>query len=93
MLVNIPLKFYESGSYTFGDIYAPHKIAYAVRYIWTKSRAITLHLLVAAKRETPGAQLHILVTIPLKFYESGSYTSRDMRDTGLYTLYAIFEGS
>ena len=54
---------------------------YCVRYILTKSRAITLNLLVAAKHETPGAQLHMLVNIPVKFYECGSYSFRDMRDT------------
>ena len=66
--------------------YAPHKIAYSVGYILTKSRVITFHLLVAAKHETPGAQLHMLVNIPVKFNESGSYTFGDMPHTRLHTL-------
>ena len=52
-----------------------------VGYIVNKSRAITLHLLGTDKYETSGAHLHMLVNIPVKFYDSGSNTFGDMQHT------------
>ena len=45
-----------------------------VGYIVNNSRAITLHLLGTDKYETSDAHLHMLVNIPVKSYDSGSYT-------------------
>ena len=42
----------------------------SVGYIVNKSRAIILHLLVTDKYETSNAHLHMLVNIPLRFYDA-----------------------
>ena len=46
-----------------------HKNARSVGYIVNNSMAITLKLLVTDKYETSGACLHMLVNIPVTFYD------------------------
>ena len=71
MLVNIPVTFYDSGSYPTHKNLGRKR---SVGYIVNNSRAITLHLLGTDKYETSGAHFHMLVNIPVTFYDSGSYT-------------------
>ena len=61
--------------------YAQHKNACYVGYIGNKSRAITFKVLVTDKYETSGAHIHMLVNIPVKLYDSGSYTFGDTQHT------------
>ena len=42
--------------------------------ILTKSRAITQSLINLSKCETPGAQLHMMTNIPVKFHDTRSNT-------------------
>jgi hypothetical protein len=63
ILINIPVKFYDSRSNTFwGTCDTSWKLQN-----FTKSRAITLKLLKISRRKYPGAQLHMLINIPIKF--------------------------
>jgi hypothetical protein len=39
---------------------------------FTKSRAITLKILYKSTLKYPGAQLHMLINIPIKFHDSRS---------------------
>jgi choline kinase len=70
MLINIPVKFHDSRSNTFWV---------TCDTIWklqnfTKSRTITLKILNESRRKYPGAQLHMLINIPVKFHDSRSNT-------------------
>ena len=70
MLINIHVKILDSKSNTFGaTLHTSYKVA-----ILTKSRTITLSLLNESKHETPGAQLHMLTNIYVKFHDSKSNT-------------------
>jgi hypothetical protein len=42
--------------------------------IFTKSRAITLTKQNYSTSETPGAQIHMLINIPVRFHDSRSNT-------------------
>ena len=49
--------------------------------IFIKSRAITKPIISESTRETPGAQLHMLTNIPVKFHDCRPNTFEGMCDT------------
>ena len=68
MLTNISVKFQDTKSNTFGAmLHTSWKVQ-----IFTNSRAITLSLQNGSERKTPGAQLHMLTNIYVKFQDSRS---------------------
>jgi hypothetical protein len=69
MLINIPVKCYDSRSNTF----ELHATQVENCKIFTKSRAITLKILKIFRQKYPGAQLHMLINIPVTFHDSGKY--------------------
>ena len=70
MLTNINVNFHDSRSNTFGAMLdTSSKVT-----ILTKSRAINLSLLNGSNREPLGAQLHMLINIPVNFQDSRSNT-------------------
>ena len=79
MLTNIHIQFGDSRSNTFGAT----RDTTLKWLFFTKSGAITPTLLNESARETPGAQLHMLNNIPLKFGDSRSNTFGATCDTTL----------
>jgi hypothetical protein len=70
MLINIPVKFYDPRSNTFELLVTQVENC----KIFCKSMTITLQILNNSTRKYPGAQLHRLINIPFKFYDSMSDT-------------------
>jgi hypothetical protein len=70
ILINIPVKFHDSRSNTF---WVTCDTSWKLQN-FTKSRAITLKILKISWRKYPGAQLHMLINIPVKFHDSRSNT-------------------
>jgi hypothetical protein len=70
MLINIPVRFYDSRSNIF---WVMCDTSWKLQ-IYTKSRAITLKLLKISSRKYPVAQLHMLINIPVRFHDSRSIT-------------------
>jgi hypothetical protein len=68
MLINIPISFMTLGHILF-DLHATQVENWN---FFTKSRAITLKILKKSRRKYPGAQLHMLINIPVKFHDSRS---------------------
>jgi hypothetical protein len=66
MVINIPVKFHDSRSNTF---WVTCDTSWKLQN-FTKSRAITLKILNKCRRKYPGAQLHMLINIPVKFHDS-----------------------
>jgi hypothetical protein len=66
MLSNILIKFHDSWSNTF---WVTCETSWKLK-IFTKSRAITLKILNKFARKYPGAQLHMLINISVKFHDS-----------------------
>jgi hypothetical protein len=70
MLINIPTQFHDSWSNTF---WVTCDTSWKLQ-IFTKLREITLTKQNKSTCETPGAQLHMLINIPLQFHDSWSNT-------------------
>jgi hypothetical protein len=68
MLINNPVKFHDSRSNTF---WVTCDTIWKL-YIFIKSRPITLKILNISTRKCPGAQLHMLIIIPVRFHDSRS---------------------
>jgi hypothetical protein len=68
MLINIPVKFHDSRSNTF---WVTCDTSWKLQN-FTKSRAITLKIIKKSRWKYPGAQLHMLINIPVKFHDSRS---------------------
>jgi choline kinase len=68
MLINIPVKFHDSRSNHF---WVTCDTNWKLQN-FTKSRAITLKYLKISRRKYPGAQLHMLINISVKFHDSRS---------------------
>jgi hypothetical protein len=68
MLINSPVKFHDSRSNHF---WVTFDKSWKLQN-FTKSRAITLKILYKSTRKYPGAQLHMLIKIPVKFHDSRS---------------------
>jgi hypothetical protein len=68
MLINIPVKFHDSMSNPF---WVTCDTSWKIQN-FTKSRAITLKILNKSRRIYPGAQLHMLINIPVKFHDPRS---------------------
>jgi hypothetical protein len=77
MLINIPVKFYDSRSNTF---WITCDTSWKLQN-FIKSRAITLKILEISRRKYRGAKLHMLINIPVKFHDSRSDTFWVMCDT------------
>jgi polyribonucleotide nucleotidyltransferase len=65
MLTNIPVKFHDSRLNTF---WATHDTNWKLQN-FTKSTAITQEMLEKATSQTPGAKLHMLINIAVKFQD------------------------
>jgi choline kinase len=70
MLINIPVKFHDPRSNTF---WVTCDTSWQFQ-IFSKSRAISLTILYKSTRKYPGAQLHMLINIPVKFHDPRSNT-------------------
>jgi hypothetical protein len=70
MLINIPVKFYNSRSNTF---WVTCNTSWKLQN-FTKSRAITLKILNKSTWKYTGAQLHMLINIAVRFHDSWSNT-------------------
>jgi hypothetical protein len=77
MLINIPVKFHDFRSNTFRVMCDTSWVTCDTSWklqMFTKSRAITLKILHKSTRKYPGAQLHMLINIPVNFHDSRSNT-------------------
>jgi hypothetical protein len=70
MLINIPVKFHDSMSNPF---WVTCDTSWKLQN-FTKSKTITLKILNKSTRKYPGAHLHVLINIPVKFHDSRSNT-------------------
>jgi hypothetical protein len=70
MLFNIPVKFHDSMSKPF---WVTCDTSWKLQN-FTKSRAINLKILNKSRRKYPGAQVHMLINIHVKFHDSRSNT-------------------
>jgi hypothetical protein len=71
MLINNPVKFLDPGTKTPSELCAT-QVVNCTYFI--KSRAITMTKHNKFTNKTPGAQLHMLSNIPVKFHDSVSNT-------------------
>jgi hypothetical protein len=70
MLINILVKFHDS---RLNPFWVKCDTSWKLQ-IFTKSRTITLKILNKSTWKYPGAHLHMLITIPVKFHDSRSHT-------------------
>jgi hypothetical protein len=70
MLSNFPVRFNDSMSNPF---WVTCDTSWKLQN-FTKPRAITLKILKISRRKYAGAQLHMLINIPVKFHDSMSNT-------------------
>jgi RNase H-fold protein (predicted Holliday junction resolvase) len=70
MLSNIPVKFHDARWNTF---WAMCNTNWKLQ-IFTKLRTISLQILNKSTQKYPGAQLHMLINIPVKFHDPRSNT-------------------
>jgi hypothetical protein len=71
MLINISVKFHDSRSNTF---WVTCNTSWKLQLLLSQSRAITLKILNKSRQKYPGAQLHMLINIPIKLHDSRSNT-------------------
>jgi hypothetical protein len=77
MLSNLPIRFNDSVSNPF---WVACDTSWKLQKIYL-SRAINLKILIKSRQKYPGAQLHMLINIPVKFHDSRSNTSWVTCDT------------
>jgi hypothetical protein len=77
MLSSIPVRFHD---YTSNTFLVTCDISWKLE-IFTYSRAMTLKILNISTQKYPGAQLHMLINIPVRFHDSRSNIFWVMCDT------------